>query len=567
MRRKLYKRFDRLREVLREGGLTALKFHLIAKAVKVRERIKYQRWIRKHDLNAKTKDDLLRCIESFQYRPLISILLPVYDVDEKWLRMCIESVLGQNYPYWELCIADDASKKLHVRQVIEEYAISDKRVKTVFRAENGHISAASNSALELATGEFTVLLDHDDELSLEALFWVVNELNEFPDAKMIYSDEDLIDEKGKRSEPKFKPDFSLDLMYSLNLVTHLSAYNTSLLKSIGGFRLGFEGSQDYDLALRVIERVSEQQIRHIPRILYHWRAIPGSVALDSDEKPYAHERARAAIREHLERCGSNAVVERTHFNLHRVRYALPTVRPSLSLIVFGHSDEVTENLMTKWPDSIDYGVIEIIFAEKSESLANSLNSAAYHSSGDILCFVDAKLIPLSTDWLDELVSFAIQPKIGAVGGKVIDSLGRVIAGGIVLGGGRLCSVAHEGVLTEEAGNMYRNRLNGNYSAVYATCFALRRKMFFEQNGFDARRYKNCFFDADLCLRLNEQGYRIVFNPNVRLKLPAGSSLTNCLNPTDEERSNLLSRWQNKIDKDPFYNPNLSKHYGRFLINI
>ena len=192
--------------------------------------------------------------------------------------------------------------------------------------------------MKIAIGEFCVLLDHDDELSEDALFYVAKEINDFPETEMIYSDEDLISAKGRRFEPKFKPDWSRDLFYSLNLITHLSAYKTEVLQKIGGFTIGLEGSQDYDLALRVIEEIPEKHIRHIPKILYHWRVIKGSVAYSGDEKPYAHDAARRAIGAHLERCGKKASVEQTIYNLHRVRYELPENLPKVSLILIADED-------------------------------------------------------------------------------------------------------------------------------------------------------------------------------------------------------------------------------------
>jgi O-antigen biosynthesis protein len=279
-------------EIWQARGFAGISNRLREIARRRREERNYRRWIDINQITEKTRAEIRNQIAAFAHKPLISIILPVYSVEEKWLRLCIESVLRQLYENWELCIADDKSPGAHVRRILEEYAARDNRVKVVFRETNGHISAASNSALELAAGEFCLLLDHDDELTEDALFYVAKELNEFPETAFVYSDEDMIDERGQRFYPKFKPDFSRDFFYSLNLITHLSAYRTEILRKIGGFRVGLEGSQDYDLALRFIEETGENRVRHIPKILYHWRAITGSVALSSDEKPYAHERAR-----------------------------------------------------------------------------------------------------------------------------------------------------------------------------------------------------------------------------------------------------------------------------------
>ena len=493
--------------------------------------------------------------------PLISVIMPVYNVDEVWLRKCIDSVRDQVYQNWELCIADDCSPKPHVRTVLEEYSSLDERVKVVFRETNGHISAASNSALEIASGEFCVLLDHDDELTADALFWVANEICEHPDVAMIYSDEDMIDHEGRRYELKFKPDFSRDLLYSLNLVTHLSAYDTDIFRRIGGFRTGFEGSQDYDLALRFIEQVGDSQIRHIPRILYHWRAIPGSVALSGDEKPYAHDRARLAIGEHLARCGTEADVEPTHFNVHRVRYKLPETLPTISLIVHGTGDSIAE----KWQRIADKVGCEIVRTSSENEFATALNDAVERSSGDVIIFVDVALEPAG-DRVLELVRIALQPGVGAVGAKVIDSNEHVIDGGLVFGGKRLFSVAHFGYHRSEPGNMGRNMVIGNYSAVSLSCMAMRREEFDAAGGFD-REVGGRFASADLCLRLGAAGKRIVYDPYVEMCLPSGKSLSRSSEPTQAEQKRFTERWSSIIAHDPFYNPNLDNEDGRFLIDI
>jgi GT2 family glycosyltransferase len=431
----------------------------------------------------------------------------------------------------------------------------------VFREVNGHISAASNSALEIASGDFCVLLDHDDELTADALFWVANEICEHPDVAMIYSDEDMIDERGRRYGPKFKPDLSRDLLYSLNLVTHLSCYRTDIFRKIGGFRTGFEGSQDYDLALRFIEQIADTQIRHIPRILYHWRAIPGSVALSGDEKPYAHDRARLAIGEHLTRTGTAADVEPTYFNLHRVRYKLPDKLPLVSLIV--HGAEPRSNV--GWARSTDGFEVEAISVSQNGNFATGLNDAVKRSSGEVIIFVDGALEP-ANDWVEQLVRVALQPGVGAVGAKITDSHRRVIDGGLVFGGKRLMSGAHLGYGLTEPGNMYRNMVIGNYSAVSLSGMALRRAEFQAVDGFDHE--VGCrFAGPDLCLRLGASGKRIVYDPYVEMRLPKGNVLNQLPGPTQPEQKRFVARWSSIIARDPFHNPNLDAENGGFQIKI
>ncbi|CAA9408188.1 MAG: Glycosyl transferase, group 2 family [uncultured Pyrinomonadaceae bacterium] len=575
---------------------------LLAKNYEAR---KYQKWIRRFDtLTDKDRENIFTEIENFKHKPLVSIVLPVYNVEEKWLRLCIESVLKQIYENWEFCIADDFSPSPRIRRVLEEYAKKDGRIKVVFRMENGHISAASNSALELASGEFTAFLDHDDELAEHALFYVVKEINDFPETEMIYSDEDMIDEKGNRYTPKFKPDWSRDLFYSLNLVTHLSVYKTSILRKIGGFRIGLEGSQDYDLALRFTERISENQIHHIPHILYHWRAIRGSVAFSSDEKPYAHERAREALRAHFERTGKAVTVSRSIYNLHRVQYQLPAAPPpKVSLIITADEDFQTAcEAIKNFGINTDYPNLEIIIVASSEKLASEFkaahskagmsptanttptlkfvvcekkseaekyNFAVAETSGEIVCFADANLKPAAKDWLTEMASFACQTEIGAVGAKLLYADETILHGGLIFGADGLVGVAHHCFPRSDDGNFTRAQLVNNFSAVSISCLAVRREVFESVGGFDAENFQNKLYDADFCLRLRrEKNYRVVFTPYAELiKTDAKKRLNLEKDSTAVEKYNFMQKWRETVERDPFYNPNLSKKDASFSIAI
>jgi glycosyltransferase involved in cell wall biosynthesis len=524
----------------------------------------YQKWVRKYGaLDEAAKAEIARRIEKLQNRPLVSIVLPVYDVDEKWLRLCIDSVIDQIYPYWELCIADDASTKAHIRKTLEEFAAKDDRIKVVFRSENGHISAASNSALELATGEFTVLLDHDDELSPDALYYVAAEINSHPETQMIYSDEDLIDENGIRSAPKFKPDWSPDLFYSLNLITHLSAYRTETLRKAGGFRTGFEGSQDYDLALRVAEQISETRIRHIPKILYHWRAISGSVALDPDEKPYAHERARQALREHFERSGISAKVEKGYGSLHRVNYELPeTVKISF---IFG-GDKIEAETLLK---NAGHKNVEIVMIDGgTDSHAARLNAAAKNAGGDVFVFLKSGITPVSENWLREIASLAIQKNIGTAGAKLLYTNGLIHHGGIIFGINNLAGFAHRGLPGWFDGNLLRAQVRNNFSAVLGSCMATRAELFHELNGLDEKNLPNGLFDADYCLRLREKGYRIVWTPYAEFIAGEKTATEEVIeNPAAKEVKYFSRKWSEVIKTDPYYNPNLTRTKEDFSVNL
>ncbi|MDM8539355.1 glycosyltransferase, partial [Desulfobacterales bacterium HSG17] len=261
----------------------------------------YDHWLERNSLSGKKAAEINKEIASFSYKPRISIIMPVYNVDETWLEKAIISVIDQAYSNWELCIADDASTRKHIRKLLNKYSAKDKRIKVKYLQKNMGISGASNEALSIASGEYVGLLDNDDELTKDALYEYVKLLNQHQDAELIYSDEDKIDVNGKQMEPFFKPDYSPDLLLSMNYICHFSMFKRLLLNKIGGFRLGYEGSQDYDLILRYLEKTRPDRIFHIPKILYHWRKIPGSAAAVVDAKNYAFISAKNALSDYLER--------------------------------------------------------------------------------------------------------------------------------------------------------------------------------------------------------------------------------------------------------------------------
>lgn len=540
-----------------------------------REEKRYQKWIQKYDtLTDEDRTKIRRRIEKLPQKPLISVVMPVYNVEEKWLRLCVESVLKQLYENWEFCIADDCSPSPHIRRVLEEYAAKDKRIKVIFRAENGHISAASNSALELATGEFVALLDHDDELTEHALYFVAEEVNRFPETDMIYSDEDMIDERGKRYAPKFKPDWSQDLFYSLNLITHLSVYRTSVLRKIGGFRLGTEGSQDYDLALRVIEQIPETHIRHIPHILYHWRAIRGSVAFAADEKPYAHERARQVIGEHFARRGIKALVTKGFYTLHRAIYELPKDTFVSLILLADNNAELLRQTIERILRITDYENFElIVVGAKSQNQstdekvkfvkselktpASLLNFAAQKTKGEVLIFLENGMLPVSNEWLKELASHALRCKIGAAGAKLVYKDETIRHGGIIVKGNDAIAFAHRDLPKEDGGNFARAQVINNFSAVSGV-IAVRRQVLEEIEGFDEENFADGLYDIDFCLRLRETTYRVVWTPYAQFVQMQDSATEKILARRNApEFMFFKKKWSRLVENDPFYNPNFS----------
>jgi O-antigen biosynthesis protein len=552
--------FIRKLKTLRKIGWRGVKQRIRSRYFQWWSDKEYIRWIWLYDtITEQKRQTIRREIEQFRLKPLISVLVPVYNTDEIFLRSCIESVLNQLYENWELCIADDCSPSAHVRKVLEEYALKDSRIKVVFREKNGHISAASNSALELVSGDFVALLDHDDTLTEHALYYVAKEINRFPEAAMIYSDEDKIDQRGRRHDPAFKPDWSPDFFYSVNYTTHLSVYRTATLRKIGGFRIGVEGSQDYDLALRVVEQIAEEHIRHIPHILYHWRAIPGSVALNADQKDYAHEAARRAIRSHFERSGINARVEAGYAHLHRAVYQIPQPLPLVSLIVAAQDKQDCLQLFEK----ANYSNYEFLPAGKN-AVAQKLNAAAA-AKGDVLVFIAGGLKPESDEWLGELISHALRSQIGAVGAKILYADDSIQHGGYVLGINGTVGTAHHYFNREHPGNIVRAAVINNFSAVSADCLAVRREIFESVGGFDAKNFPSKYYDVDFCLRLRERRLRIVWTPYAEMRWQT-TNYQNRLS-SDKEENYLKNRWKEVIAADPYYNPNLTRKSENFALQF
>ena len=439
----------KLFDILYTGGLPALR----AKFVPAQRNENYQEWLSFYDTLSKSDEKAIKeHIKTFKYQPKISIILPVYNTAEEWLRKAIDSVFNQFYTNWELCIADDCSTVLDVKRVLEEYAAKDERVKVTYRKENGHISLCSNSALELATGEYLALLDHDDELRSHALYLAVNELNKNKDLALIYSDEDKLI-RDNRTGHYFKSDWNPTLLLSQNYICHLSVYKTELVKEVGGFREGLEGAQDWDLALRVSEQINEAQIAHIPHILYHWRVIEGSTAAATDFKPYAMKAQARAVREHLERTGvkgAEVLIDDTISQL-RVKFPIPEPAPLVSIIIpTKDNKQMLERCVKSIQQKNSYPNYEIIIVDNNSTEYETFeyfksvtekpksrikvvrdegpfnfsklnNDAVKEAKGEIVGFLNNDLEVFSSEWLREMVSQLVRPGVGSCRGQALIS--------------------------------------------------------------------------------------------------------------------------------------------------
>ena len=522
-------------------------------------------------------------------QPTISIVLPVYNTKESFLRAAIDSVLNQTYPHWQLCIADDGSTAPHVRNVLGEYAKRDSRINVVYRDTNGHISQASNSALALATGDWVSLLDHDDCLHKMALHFVAEAIAANPRASLIYSDEDKIDQNNARHEPYFKCEYNYELMLAHNMVCHLLTVRRTLIDEVGGFRTGFEGAQDYDLVLRVTERLTHDQIVHIPRVLYHWRTHAGSTAATAEAKPYAYESARRAVAEHLQRLGVQGTVlpapEAPSMN--RVKYALPATPPKVSIVICtrdradlltpclesiierstfrnyevlivdnGSVEEATFQLFSRLPPRFR------ILRDESAFNFSALNNRAVQSAeGEYICLLNNDTEVLTPDWIEEMLSFSIQPGVGAVGARLWYPGGGLQHAGVILGLIGIASHVHRTLRRGELGYFGRAALHQSFSAVTGAALMIKKSIYQQVGGFD-EKLQVAFNDIDFCLRVREAGYRNVWTPYAEMIHHESATRGYDIAPdqvTRAEQECLLmkQRWGELLRRDPAYSLNLS----------
>ena len=534
----------------------------------------HQQWIEKNDRLDKVDHEAIRVhIASFSSRPLISVIVPVYRTDIPHLRQMIDSVVKQSYPNWECCIADDCSDDPAILKLLSDAAREEPRILLTLRETNGNICAATNSALALATGEFVCFLDHDDLLHENALYEVSAELLAHPDADIVYSDSDCVDDAGHRYDPYFKPDWNYDLMLGLNLISHLGVYRRSLVEHAGGLRPGYEGSQDYDLALRIAELTTPERIRHIPAILYHWRRSNSLQSFSDKALDRCVGAARAAIADHLVRRGVHATVEACPKipNFTRVVYSLPASPPLVTVGTIANGDP--DSLVRCLSDVLrtDYAPMEVLvvrtegYASQAHVALDRLeksglirfhpvraadsnaarNLLVEHASGEVVVLLDGELRVPDPRWLTELVSQALRPDVGLVGPILVDAEERIYGAGIVVGGRQpltpvnRCFSGYFGIFA----------LTREVSALHSHCLAFRRSVYIDAGGMTPR-FPHSDSDVNFCLRVNQAGLRNLLTPHGEV-VRSGSALD--VQPIVESEM-----WGMTISaEDPFYNPNLS----------
>ena len=564
----------------------------------------YEIYLHHNEISDSMLDEMKNDMRDFKYNPKISIITPVYNVDKIWLEKAINSVASQIYENWELCLVDDASTKENTKKTLDEFQRKDNRIKVKYLKDNHGISEASNEALTLSTGEFIGLMDHDDELAINALYEVVKLLQEHPDADMIYSDEDKMDTKGKRCDPYFKPDWSPDLFLSNMYVSHFGIYRKNIVEKIGGFRKGCEGSQDYDLILRFTEKTT--QIYHIPKILYHWRKIPGSTAVRYEAKGYADINAVRALEDALVRRNMNGNVVSgkfpSSFRIKReikgepkICIIIPTkdrvetlktcIESILEKTSYDNYEIVIVDNNSKDDAAIDYlntirKVPKIITISywKTFNFSDINNFAAKQLDSEYILFLNNDTEVISGEWLTAMLEHAQREDVGAVGCKLLYSNNTIQHAGVILGitgtPGQVGVAGHSHKHLPNAAHGYfgRPHIIHNVSAVTAACMMLRKDVFKEVDGFD-ENLAVAFNDVDLCLKIRDKGYLIVYTPYAELY--HHESLSRGYEDTPEKQERFLKevgyvreKWGEIIDEgDPYYNPNLTLSKEDFSIQI
>ena len=580
--------------IIKSQGLSG-----INERFKIKGEENYSNWISLYDtLDDQSVESIKKSIFDFQYKPLISILLPVFNTPGVILRETLDSVLAQIYTNWELCVVDDHSNEPQVRPILEEYQNKFPQIYVQYRSINGHISRSSNDALQMAKGDFIVLMDHDDLIAPDALFHIVQALNKNPELDLLYSDEDKIDGSGRRYDPYFKPDWNPHLFLGQNYLNHITAARKSLVVDVGGFTEGLEGSQDWDLYMRLTETIDHGKIFHIPHVLYHWRASSGSTALRTEEKSYIFDAQKRVLADHFERIGQDVILNKLESGYWYPSFPCPDPLPLVSVIIptkdkvdllnrciqsiqnktsYPNYEILVVDNLSEEANSINYlqtlgktNNVRIIEYTKSFNFSAINNFAVSNSNGSIIVLLNNDTEIITSNWLEQLVSYASMPDVGAVGVMLYYPDNTIQHAGVILGIGGVAGHAYLGSPRGSSGQFNRLKLVQNLSAVTAACLAIEKRKYLEVGGLEEKELKIAFNDVDFCMKLLQEGYRNLWTPNVELYHYESASRGYEDTPEKKKRFEdevlyMLKKWNGMLDFDPAYNPNLSLQHSNFKI--
>lgn len=535
----------------------------------------YERWLERHKITEAIREVQKETV--FDKQPCFSIVVPLYKTQEKYLKELVESIKGQTYSNWELCLSDGSGGDSPLKEILKELEHSDSRIKVISSKESLQIAENTNAAIDIATGDYIVFADHDDILSVDALYECTKCINENQEVDMIYSDEDKVSMDGQTYfEPHFKPDLNMDLLCSVNYFCHLVVVKRQLLEQAGKLNGEYNGAQDYDFVLRCVENTDA--VYHIPKILYHWRAHMDSTAENPESKRYAFEAGRRAIQKHYERIGlKDAYVEETAYpGTYRTRYKYAD-KPKVSIII----DEITKTeLLGKTLQSIkandypDYEVIIVDCTEKKEiekfvekyqdkrirvkrgekiwTAAKRKNEGAGCAEGEYLIFLAGNAEYADKEGISELVSVAMRSDVGVVGTRSYYKNGTVEHAGCVIGMNGTAGSLFEYTLRGENGYFSHIVTQMQYSAVAGACMMVKKDIFEKVNGFD-EDYKGELGKVDLCLKIRNKHMSVVYNPYVKVM-----RWSNELRNNENDEKLFKKQWAEILEKDdPYYNKNLS----------
>ncbi|MCJ2033710.1 glycosyltransferase family 2 protein [Methylobacterium sp. J-068] len=570
----------RLARFARGKGLSELWSDFLASARPRPVPASYKAWIDTVETPARPSVEAMRAeIAGFDSRPRISIVMPVYNTPKRWLAAAIASVQAQAYEDWELCLCDDNSSEPHIWPMLQAYAAADPRIKLHRRTRNGRISAASNDAMALATGSHLTLMDHDDAIPENALYEFVAVLNADPSVDFIYSDEDKVSIDGVRYEPFFKPDWSPEALEACMYTAHLALYRMDIVARIGGFRDACNGAQDYDFVLRYTEHV--RNVVHVPKVLYHWRAIPGSTAQTMDNKDYVIAAAIRGLEDRARRTGELDFARASAFKgCFELRRKL-TQRPLVSIVIpsAGRDSVVggrSVDLLAACLDSVrgasTYESIEVVVVDNGDlrpgtraalerhgakrvtyadpvfNVAAKMNLGAEAAGGEVLVFLNDDITVITPDWIEAMLALLQIPGVGAVGPKLLFETGEIQHAGVSVIDATPDHV-RRGYPGDDPGHFFSTVGNRNYLAVTGACVMLRRADFEAVGGFDAGFAVN-YNDVDLCLRLWDRGLRIVYCAQASLHHYESRNRARTVDP--EEHRRFRDRWARKLPRDPYY---------------
>ncbi len=520
-------------------------------------------------------------------KPVISILVPVYNVSSSHLNSCIYSVLYQSYPHWELCLVDDCSTREDVRPVLEQWASQDSRIKVTFLDKNLGISGATNAAAALATGSYLGFLDNDDELVNDCLFRVVQQINT-KKADLYYSDEDLIGEDGRQFDVFNKPGFNRELLLSHNYITHFVVTEKTLYDKVGGFDSTLDGAQDFDLVLKLSEQA--RKIVHIPNILYHWRASETSTSINHDQKQYANKAGRKAVENALRRCDIDAAVEHLEWKFYyRVKRKLAAF-PMVSVCILYRENNLFQENLTRLISSTVYPAVEFILIKGDvqevflsdvhtfegrrnvtmlPNSGNNMPAALYNEAvsqcrGDYIVFLNSFVQFQQKDWIQAMLEYGQDGNVGMVGGRILPVAGEEEFVGILPDMDKDSSLYYARFLQESSRHLIGLQWAQTVFSLSWNLAMIKREYFLELGGFDEKSFGNLFADSDLCFRIREQGKKILYTPFALGRYLEAEEQQSGFDQDalTSEKLRFQKQWRKLLTRgDPYYNLNLLEQNG------